>query len=53
MTFNKVEENKIRIITDFNEMKELLDHQATLYCEYLTAYNIKVLDRTITRAEDF
>ena len=53
MVSNEKKETEVKVISDFNEMKKVLEEQSALFCEYLIAYNIKILDRTITRAEDF
>ncbi|MCK4265808.1 MAG: hypothetical protein KAX31_00900 [Thermoplasmata archaeon] len=47
------DEVEIKEVTDFEEMKNILENEANLFYNYLTAYNIRVFDRTITRAEDY
>ncbi len=44
---------EIKEINDFDEMKSILERESELFCNYIITYNIKILDRTITRAEDF
>lgn len=53
MTSNKINSQKIIIIKDFHEMKNLLENQNIFINNYLTTYNIKIFNRTITRSEDF